>query len=318
MFKLFQALLAGKKRGNYPESLINTAIERAIDGTDPWLRAVSGYKKKLRPAVLRSIDHIVTLVDGLPSPVPFCRENYGNDPHLKTFFISPDDMENTFRRDQNLTKHRREQGNGPVVAMLAMQKIEKNQFGVEMVDDRIVRDVAQVSVSFEGHRLICPTGNEAETRKQLKLRAFDHLLGLALQRISIVKTTREELERRRQLLQAKRNLLDRGEWGFNEPGSSERLNIAQVEAHLAKIEANLRELGGDDHMFETYLNIVVDVLGQPERYLWSRKETYFVDSRGIKRDQEDGTTTGLVMDELINSAGNRLVITLITLPAAAA
>ena len=46
MLRLFQSIF-GKSatKGSYPESLVKAAIERAVDGTDPWIRAVSGYKK---------------------------------------------------------------------------------------------------------------------------------------------------------------------------------------------------------------------------------------------------------------------------------
>lgn len=45
MFKLFQSLFGSETKGSYPESLVKAAIERAVEGTDPCLRAVSGYKK---------------------------------------------------------------------------------------------------------------------------------------------------------------------------------------------------------------------------------------------------------------------------------
>lgn len=92
MLKLLQSIFGGEKQGNYPELLVKLAIERAVDGTDPWLRAVSGYKKKLRPAVLRAMDHVVGLVDRLPPPMPICLDCYADDPRLKRFFISETDF----------------------------------------------------------------------------------------------------------------------------------------------------------------------------------------------------------------------------------
>lgn len=316
MLKLLQSIFGGVTQGNYPESLVKAAIERAVDGTDPCLRVVSGYKKKLRPAVLASIDHVVALVDGLTLPLAVSRSSYGDTPRLKAFFVSPDDMERTFSRDQNLAAYLRGAGDTPpqVVALLAMEKRENTVLGNEVSGELVIRDVPQVSVSFEAHRLIDPTGSEEETRRQLKRRAFDHLLGLALTRISIVKTTREQLGRHRELLQAKRTLLERGGWGFNESDSSEKLDVAGVEGQLADIEASLMELGGDDSMFEAYLNILVDVLGNPETYLWSRKETLTLDSMGIKRAQGAFNTSELTLDELFNAEGRTLTVALVALP----
>lgn len=316
MLRLLQSIFGGATQGNYPESLVKAAIERAVDGTDPCLRAVSGYKKKLRPAVLRSIDHVVALVDGLPAPLTVNYGSYGDDPRLKSFFISPDDMQKTFARDQNLAAYLRGTGTAPsqVVALLAMEKQENTVLGNEISGEIVIRDVPQVSVSFDAHRLIDPTGSEEETRRQLKRRAFDHLLGLALMRISIVKTTREQLGRHRELLQAKRNLLERGEWGFNESDSTLKLDVPELEKQLAEIEASLMELGGDDSMYEAYLKILVDVLGNPGKYLWSRKETLILDSMGIKRDQAAFNFSELTLDELFNAEGRHLVIALVALP----
>jgi hypothetical protein len=316
MLRLLQSIFGGVSQGNYPESLVKAAIERAVDGTDPSLRAVSGYKKKLRPAVLRCIDHVVSMVDDLPEAMILNRDSYSDDPRLKTFFISPDDMQKTISREHNLALYLREAGDRPqqVVALMAMEKQESTVLGNEISGDIVLRDVPQISVSFEAHRLIDPTGSEEETRRQLKRRAFDHLLGLALMRISIVKSTREKLGRHRELLQAKRNLLERSGWGFNESDSSEKLDAAGLEKQLAEIEASLMELGGDDSMYEAYLSILIDVLGNPETYLWSRKEPLIVDRMGIKREKAAFNISELTLDELFNAEGRRLVVTLVTLP----
>jgi hypothetical protein len=316
MLRLLQSIFGGATQGNYPESLVKAAIERAVDGTDPCLRAVSGYKKKLRPAVLRSIDHVVALVDSLPAPLTVSSGSYGDDPRLKTFFISPDDMRTTLARDQNLAAYLRGGGAAPpqVVALMAMEKLENTVLGNEISGEIVIRDVPQVSVSFDAHRLIDPTASEEETRRQLKRRAFDHLLSLALMRISIVKTTREQLGRHRELLQAKRSLLERGGWSFNSSDTTEKLDVAGVEKQLAEIEASLMELGGDGSMFEAYLNILVDVLSSPESYLWSAKEPLIVDSMGIKREKAALNISEITLDELFNAEGRRLVIALVALP----
>ena len=316
MLRLLQSIFGGVTAGNYPESLVKAAIERTVDGTDPCLRAVSGYKKKLRPAVLRSIDHVVAMVDGLPAPRLVSRERYGDDPLLKAFFISTDDMQKTIARDQTLAAYLRGAGNPPpqVFALMTMEKQENRVLGNEISGELVMRDVPQVSVSFEAHRLIDPTGSEEETRRQLKRRAFDHLLGLALMRISIVKSTREKLGRHRELLQAKRNLLERGGWGFDASAAGEKPDVAGLEKQLADIEASLMELGGDGSMFEAYLNIVADVLAHPEKYLWSGKTTLIIDSMGIKRDQAAFNCSELTLDELFNAEGRRLVMSLVALP----
>ncbi len=316
MLRLLQSLFGGDtKQGSYPESLVKEAIERAVDGTDPWIRAVSGYKKKLRPAVIRAIDHVVALVDGLPPPMAVEPGGYGSDPRLKAFFISADEMRKVVGSDRNLADYLRGAHNASprVVALLVMEKQEKAILGVELSGDIVMRDVPQVTVSFDTHRFFDPSGSEEETRRQLMRRAYDHLLSLALRRITTVKTERENLERYRTLLQSKLNLLERGGWGFDPTGSTESPNVAGVEELLGQIEAQLLELGGDDRTLQVYLDIVIDVLGRPGEHLWVGKETLIVDRMGIKRGQAASDAPELTLDVLCNAEGRSLVASLVTL-----
>ena len=129
--KLFQSIFGGRERvGRYPETLIDMAIERAVDGTDPRL----------------------------------------------------------------LLAHRQ----------------ERNVLGMDLMGDQVRRDVAQVSVSFSGHRLLEPRINEDESRRFLKRRAFDYLLVLALGEITETGVQREDLKRQRDLLQRKLWAMQRG------------------------------------------------------------------------------------------------------------
>jgi len=194
-----------------------------------------------------------------------------------------------------------------------MEKKEKVILGVELSGDIVMRDVPQRTVSFEGNRLLDPTGAESETRRLLMRRAYDHLLSIALGRIAHMKMERDDLERRRALLEAKLNLLQSGSWGFDASGSAEVPERAGLEERLEQIEAKLQELGGDDGMLKAYLNIVTDVLGRSEDHLWLRKESLIVDSMGIKRGQAASDAPQLDLDELCNAEGQRRVVALVTL-----
>ena len=315
MLRLLQSIFGNDKQGRYPESLVKEAIERAVEGTDPWLRAVSGYKKKLRPAVIRCIDHVVALVDALPPPIPVHLDGYGDDPRLRSFFISALHMKKVFSNDRSLAEFMKGPGEAAsrVVALLAMEKEEKVILGAALSGDIVIRDVPQVTVSFDAHRLIDPTGDEGETRRLLKRRAYDHLLSLALKRLTIVKWEREDLERRRTLLQAKLNLLEREGWGFDEGEASEKLSVAEVEERLGQVETDLKKFGGDDRLLETSLETVADVLGHPEEYLRASSETIFVDRMGIKHSEASHDAPEVRFGELSNAEGRRLVATLVSL-----
>lgn len=315
MLQFLHSLFGGAEKGSYPPSLIGEAVERAVDATDSQLRAVSGYKKKLRPAVLRAIDHVVALVDGLPSPIPVRLGGYGEDRRIKSFFISSVHLKKVFAEDRSLAEFMQgpQGGSSQVFALMAMEKQEKLIFGAGLSGDVVVRDVPQVTVSFDLHRLIDPAVDEGETRRLLKRRAYDHLLSLALRRLTAVKGERSDLERRRALLQAKLNLLEREGWGFGLAQSAEKIDAAAVEDLLGGIEAQLKELGGDDRLFETYLEVVAEILGQPEEYLRARSETIIVDRMGIKRTEAADDATELQLNEIYNAEGRSLVVMLVSL-----
>jgi hypothetical protein len=87
--KLFQSIFGrGESVGRYPETLLEQAIERAVDGTDPRLRLVPGYRKRLRQPVIRAIDQVIALVDGFAGPLTAGIDGYGNDSRLAALFAS--------------------------------------------------------------------------------------------------------------------------------------------------------------------------------------------------------------------------------------
>jgi len=316
MFRIFQSIFGGnEKKGIYPESLIKAAIERAVEGTDPWMRAVSGYKRKLRPAVLQAIDHVVALVDSMPPPVTMDRAAYDDSPRLHAVFISRDDMTSIIANSRELAEFRKSSGDARAAyALLLTEKRERGILGAEMSGEIVMHGVPQVTVSFESHRLIDPGSTADELRRKLKHRAFDHLLGLALKRITIVKTERGNIENYRALLEAKLNLLNRAGWGFGNEGQDGVTELAEAEGLLTRIESQLTEIGREDQMLAKYLDILIGVLSDPGSYLWARQETLIVDRMGIKRNEAASDAPELLLDALCNAEGRSLVYIPVMIP----
>jgi hypothetical protein len=302
--------------GGYPESLIKAAIERAVDGTAPSLRAVSGYQRRLRPAVVHAIEHVVALVDGLAPPVSLAPDSYHDNSLLRDFFISGMEVRTLIEGDRQLADFLRGQSAAlpGVTALLALEKRQKMILGAELSGEVVLRDVPQIAVSFEDGHLIDPSASEQQTRRQLKRRAYDHLLSLALKCIGLVKSEREELERHRLLLQSKLNLLQRGGWGFDASPAGERVDIAGLKGELAGIDRQLLELGGADHVLEVYLEVVIDVLSRAEEHLWYRTESLIVDRMGIKRSEASTEAPEVTLETIGNDLGRSLVVSLVSLP----
>ncbi|GAW66152.1 hypothetical protein GPEL0_01f1396 [Geoanaerobacter pelophilus] len=314
MLRFFKSIFRRNPgQGRVPESLVKAAIERAVDGTDPWIRAVSGYKKKLRPAVLHAIDHVISLVDQAGPPVNLDRKSYDSDPLLRSFFISAADLERFLERDPCLAELRKNNGEGGhAFALLLMEKRERATLGAEVSGEVVLRDVPQVSVSFESHRLLDVSLSEEQTRYQLKRRAYDHLLEIALGMITETKMRRGKLEKHRTLLESKLALLHRGGWGFDESGD-EKIDAAEVEDKLAQIEAQLLEIGKEDKVLDLYLALVADVLGNAELHLWAGSEALVVDRMGIKRKEAAAGAKELPLQVMGDSQGRRRVVALVAL-----
>jgi hypothetical protein len=315
MLKLFESIFgSAEQQGRHPESLIEAAIERSVDGTDPRLRALFGYKKHLRPSVIHAIDHVVALADGIPASLPAGRSDYNADLRLKALFASADRMQEVFGNDAALNEFRGGPASGAerVVALLLAERVEKNVLGMELAGDMLRRDVAQVSVSFRNHRLVEVTTNEADTRRQLKRRAFDYLLTLALTRIAEVHGERANLARQRDLLRRKLSALKLGGWSFEavEGAPSEHKVLI---AELQEIETALTKLGTDAGALQERLDIVADLLGHAEQQLWAEEFVMHLDNMNIRRDAQDASAQRITLQELHNARGTRLVMLLVSL-----
>ena len=314
MLKLFQSFFGGNEtRGRYPESLVEMAIERAVDGTDSRLRHLPGYRKRLRGPVIQAIDHVVALVDGLPAPLAASREDFNADPRLATLFVSAAQMLEVLGRDRAMLEFLGGQSAGAeqLTALLLVERIEKNTLGMELAGDQVRRDVAQLTVSFRNHRLVEVADSEAETRRLLKRRAFDHLLSLALARIVEVREERADIARQRDVLRHKLATLERSGWSFEE-GEGTPSEPARLQAELTDIETQLERLGSDAGVLNTHLELVAEQLAQAEQLLQRNTFRMRLDSMNVQRDAQDASGRDIELPEIHNAHGHRSVLLLVS------
>lgn len=313
MLNLFQSIF-GRDTGqtaSYPETLITRAIARALAATDPRLGLISGYRRTLRPAVIHAIDHVVQLVDSLGPAVELTRSKYGTDARLAAVFASVDHMRDILVQDDALTAFRRQAGASPAeraYALLMMEKHERKVLGVDLRGDIVQREVAQVSVNFTAHRLVDPATEGPETRRLLIRRAFDHLLTLALARITRERELRETLKRQHALLKRKLALLKVGNWGFDAGGRERASDTADIEMRLAEIQTQLQSLPPDEALLKNHLAILAEVLDTADTQLWKVRVPLIVDRMGSARRHATATDLAFELDELHSTDGRTLYI----------
>lgn len=315
MMKLFRSIFGQETENElYPESLIDAAIERAVDGTDPRLRLVSGYKRQLHPSIVHAIEHVVALVDGIPPPLAAGRADYRSDQRLTALFASADHMLEVFGNGDILKEFRdgSPRSSGRVIALLLAERNEKNILGKGLVGDQVQNDVAQVVVNFSGHRLLEPATNEVDTRRQLKRRAFDHLLTLALKRMTEARTQRTDLSQHRDLLRRKLSTLERSGWSIVAQEEA-RPEPEALTAELRVIESELAKLGAESGVLQARLDTLVDLLGHAEQQLWTSDLVVHLDSMNIQRDAQDASAHRIELQELQNAGGRHLVVLMVSL-----
>lgn len=319
MFRLFQSIFSkgAPEHGRSPEQLIQKAIERAVDATDPRLRALPGYERQLRQAVICAIDHVVALVEQLSPPAKLSRERYGTDPQLSAFFASPEHLQQILSTDPALCDFLaglEGAASERIIALLTMERRERQVLGMDLQADVVRREVPQVTVSFANHRFLDPTSTEEETRRRLKRRAFDHLLSLALGRIAAARLHRAGLEQQRSLLRRKLKALQSGHWSFEESRHGDGSNAAELEAELEKIETQMLQRGTDVGTLKAHLDTLVDTLSRAKSGLWSTPLSLTMDRLGVKREPHAAGTLQLELEELHNVKGRAAIVRLLSIP----
>jgi len=316
MLQLFQSIFGSSHEDTpYPDELIKRGVERAVDGTDPRLRALPGYQKKLRTAVTHALGHVVDLVDSLPASLELNHAGYITNPELLAYFASATHAQEILTLDPELNQWRGSaDGAAPHIVMLLLMELqERNVFGMALEGDMVRRDVAQTTVNFAQHRLTDPATTEEDTRRLLKRRAFDHLLTLALGRIASAHTERAGLERERTLLRRKCAALEAGNWGFGGEQAAAPPNPQTLQQQQEEIESQLKALGAGAGLLSAHLDITVDVLTQAEHNFWIARSPLIINRMHVKQTQASAQAPEISLTVLHNAAGRSLVARLVAI-----
>ncbi len=316
MFKLFSSIFGTpQKQGSaIPDSLIKAAIERTLDGTDPRMRILPGYAKVLREPVIHAIKHVIAMVDALPAALQASKEVRDKNATLGAVFISAARMSDILAKDSSLREYLATTSPKPsnAVALLVMERNEKTGFGYALVDDKLMNDVQQTTVSFDEHRLVDLSGSEEETRRLLKRRAFDYLLSIALAHVSEQRDEREKLTQQRALLRVKLDILQKGGSGFSaDMGVQDR---ATLQTRLDELETQLNELGPVHEVLQNNLAIVATVLSEAEKHFRGEEKHLRLDQHYTLHSDADTSIPSTAFRDVCDSNGRRVTLLLLSIP----
>lgn len=322
MFVFLSRLFSGltPDSGDPNDAIVDAAIERVLDGTDPRLRGFMNYRARLHDAAACAVRHVVQLVDSLPEPAEISASAYSGDPRLKVFFASPGQMREIFEDAQTLRDVIDTPGavGSSIYALLSMSMDERQVLGLELRGDDIRRDVLQDVVSFSEHRFVCASVSAADTAKQLKVRAFDFLVEQALQGLLEAQKQRAGLEHQRQLLQRKLDAMKAGEWGLATVlggKSSSTPDRLALEKQIAAIESELTERAARPDDLESHFDTINGVLKDADRWLGLRTTEIHVDAMLVKREPGTGRAVqSIPLIEIHSANGQHRIIHLSLIP----
>lgn len=302
-------------------TLLERTIERAVDALDPRLRALPGYRKRLRAPVATALRHTIAMVERLPEPVEISRQAYRSDPRLRAFFVSPEHMQMTIGRCTAVIEYLRAATppeGGAIYGLLSMTCKEKNVLGMDLRGDILQREVAQVAVNFSDHQYLGAAASELETRRHLTRRGFDLLVEKALWDIVAARVRKAELERQRQLLQRELMVVRARNWR-PEPvlaaGDPDHAQLAALESEIQTVETELLKVGVNPYAPEHSLERLAATLGDPGYWIDTRNVSLELNQMSIKPGPAlTGTSHKLDLTELCFPSGNGRIVLLARFP----
>ena len=84
------------------EQRLLAAIEQVVDQIEPRIRGISGYRRKMRPAVQRTLEFATEICDRIPGPIEVSRKTWSSDPMVKAFFAGTEDLRRVFSNSDDI------------------------------------------------------------------------------------------------------------------------------------------------------------------------------------------------------------------------
>ena len=324
MLSLFKPIFGRtpKNLEGFDSKRINLAIDQAVDGTDPRLRIVSGYRKRLRPTVIKAINTSIQLVDGLASPKELSRKSFTRDDCIHAIFSSPDHISDFLSRCQVLHNYLKKQTGlalDSIHALLLVVRNERNVLGMELDNEIIRRDVPQVSVHFSNPRLISPADNESASREETNKQVFDFFIVEALKQLLAARSKKSKDQYQNELLARKLKTLEAANWSFEGLLNQRQEYLVdgeKLEREIVGLTTEQKETDTEQISLDQYLEVISKTFDAAPDLLRSVKIKLKTDLMGKKLEntKEGPSVLDLELDELRAYDGRGLIALPVFIP----
>lgn len=262
--------LFGNKSDAPANERLQAAVERVIEGTDPRLKAMSGARERLLPAVEHALAYAHGAVSHIPAGIELTPDNWGHTPLLRAFFTRPGDVGEALSASQDLRdfmKSPAASGMAALHCVVAATRVERTVLGHAMEGEMLRQDVAQRTVSFSDMRIAGFTATEDVLRAGLEDFVLEQLVLAALRDVAENRQRSDQLEAYRQLLQTRLRLLEQGGSGVDSmlaTAPREATDVTRLRNQLAANEAELNEIRPAGVGLDAYLDPVIEALQNAE------------------------------------------------------
>jgi hypothetical protein len=151
-----------------------------------------------------------------------------------------------------------------------MKKEERTVFAPKLEGETLKQDVAQVAVSFSGHRILAPAATSAAARSEIGRRILRRLAQVALSRIMALDSKATELQQHKAYLGARMRLLNLardGMEGIVQDPATISQQIKAVERELKDTVEEYIEAKASLATLDGYIEQIEDVFSHPQQHL---------------------------------------------------
>jgi len=301
--------------------LIADATEAIVDTVEPKVRHRNRYADKLEPCVRKTIAYLRAIARERLEPVLLSRAAWSDDPRVNAFFATPDEVPACLGRSRELRAFFEDPSNADVqeaYALLGMKKEERTVLAPQFEGDTLKQEVAQVTVSFSGHRLLAPAATLAATRLEIGRRIIQRLAQVALSRIIALDQKANELQQHKAYLGARMRLLNLARDGM-EGIVSDPATIGEqmkaVERELKDTVDEYVETKGSLATLDGYLEQIDEVFSHPEQHLALTHTPLRLSRLGFKVNaSETGLINELTLAELAIGENLNAAIAIVRCP----
>ncbi|MEN8178432.1 MAG: hypothetical protein ABFS39_07405 [Pseudomonadota bacterium] len=270
--------------------MLDGALDKVIEGTDSRIRAVPGYKRKLYKSILKSLEYADSIVEQIPHAIDLTPKHFVTDPYIRALFPTLGGLKKIFKQSSELHDYFSESehiNNSESCVLLCMRKEEQTILGMELNGEQVRKDVQQTRVMFSNHRVYSPAESETNARQELKCCIFEGLVNNALDKISELRARRHQLELEQQRLNARLRQHSRGPMHGDDMQNiaSDGVKLRNKALELERVEEELHAMGYISP--EISLDLVNDILSEPEQFVHFKRISISLDKEGIKRVKDE-------------------------------